>query len=160
MLEERRLASQRMFNVLNAFDPFFKEYLDNNSWTEADWIIFNNKDMIRDGYNIDSTTNGVVYTPERVRNSKEVLMQGKTWSAKWYQPKEIATPFLSASTKRAGYWGLPRFSKGETIDTMAPQPMSPGEGAYKGKTCIGNVILTGASTLIASATVASAFLLF
>lgn len=84
MLAARQAATQRIFKVLNAFDPFFKEYLDNNSWTQADWLIFNNKDMIRDGYNIDFDTNGVVYTPERVRNQKEVLMEGKTWAAKWY----------------------------------------------------------------------------
>lgn len=131
-----------------------------NSWTQADWLIFNNKQMIKEGFNISAESHGIVYTPQGVRGQQEILMEGKTWSAKWYQPKEPTSLFGLVQVTPDSYYALPRFSAGESVDTMAPQPMEPGDGAYKGKSCMGNVILTGATTLIATATVAAAVALF
>lgn len=85
-------------------------------------------------------------TPDVQKGATDVLVEGAKFSMEWFQPKEgQATAF-------------PRFSAGELVDTMAPQPTAP-VGAYRGQTCSAKVQLTGAASLVvASAAILGAVL--
>ena len=113
----------------------------------ADWVIYNNKQNINKGWRISKDEHLAKMTPAVEKGATEILMEGKTFSMEWFQPKEG-----SATT-------FPRFSATELVDSMAPQPTAP-VGAYKGKNCSNRVKLSGATTLAVASAAALALTLY
>merc|ERR1711924_311801 len=80
---------------------------------------------------------------------EDMLMEGKTINAFWYQPKDAKT------------YTIPRYSAGDKVDTYA-SPFTPVEEGeeVKGVPCMKGVSLSGAATLAAASLAAATIALF
>ena len=94
------------------------------------------KKMADDGW----VAKGVAMVPNAEAGAPDILMEGKTCSVTWYQPKMAKT-----------YATVPRFNAGDSVDSLAGSPVEAEEGEeMSGKPCMAGVKLTGAATLAAS----------
>ena len=98
------------------------------------------KKMAADGW-VAGAAQGLTMVPAAKAGDEEILMEGKTCTATWYQPKMAKT-----------YATIPRFNAGDSVDSVAgsPVPAEEGEDVVM-KPCMAGVKLTGAAALVASA---------